>query len=73
MLGLIKTCFPEKYNSAEWQTKLKEMIPSFGKSLNEDPELCAELRSWTSKVLNLKNVVATPENNEIVQYKRIGF
>ncbi|WP_407427063.1 malate:quinone oxidoreductase [Arcticibacter sp.] len=65
MLGLIKTCFPEKYNSAEWQAKLKEMIPSFGKSLNEDPELCAELRSWTSQVLNLKNVVAAPESNEI--------
>lgn len=56
MLGLLKRCFKEKFESAEWQDKLKELIPSFGQKLNENPELCSELRDWTSQVLRLKNV-----------------
>ena len=53
MLDLIKTCFRDKYESQGWNDKLKEMIPSYGQSLNNNPELCKELRAWTSEVLNL--------------------
>src|SRR5690606_17886700 len=53
MLKLIRQCFPQEYNSEEWQTKLKEMIPSFGLKLNEHPELVAEIRDHCSKVLKI--------------------
>lgn len=53
MLNLIKRCFPEQYASAEWQAKFKEMIPSFGKALNEHPELLKQVRTETSKTLQL--------------------
>ncbi|MBX0290332.1 malate:quinone oxidoreductase [Hymenobacter sp. HSC-4F20] len=59
MLGLVQRCFPEKAKSAEWQAKLREMIPSFGQSLNDNPALVEELRARTSAVLGLK-VDATP-------------
>ena len=54
MLNLLKRCFPEKLKSAEWQTKIREMIPSYGKSLGEDGQLLEEVRSYTSDVLGLQ-------------------
>jgi len=39
--------------SDDWQAKLREMIPSFGKSLIEDGDLCLSIREETSKVLKL--------------------
>ena len=53
MLNLIKLCFKDEFESQEWQSKLKEIIPSYGKSLNENPELCNEIRQKTSKILKL--------------------
>lgn len=53
MLDLISRCFPEKAKSAEWQSKFKEMIPSYGQSLNENTALADEVRAHTAKVLKL--------------------
>lgn len=38
MLKVIQKCFTEKM--PEWQPKLKEMIPSYGLSLKENPSYC---------------------------------
>jgi malate dehydrogenase (quinone) len=54
MLDVIKKCFGEKMQSKEWQLKLKEMIPSYGLSLDTDPELCHEIRKRSGELLNLK-------------------
>ncbi|MDX5346247.1 MAG: malate:quinone oxidoreductase [Hymenobacteraceae bacterium] len=59
MLNLIEICFKDKIKTPEWQAKLKEMIPSYGQSLAENPELLLEVRNWTSKVLGL------PEMEEV--------
>ena len=53
MLNVIKKCFPAQMQSDEWQKKVKEMIPSYGHPLVENPALCDEIRAWTSKVLKL--------------------
>ncbi len=53
MLNLLERCFSGKFKSEKWQVKLRELIPSFGLSLDEHPERCAELREWTSAVLSL--------------------
>ena len=55
MLGLIKICFKTEFATAEWQNKLKELIPSFGKSLATDAMLCEKIRVWNSSVLKLVN------------------
>jgi malate dehydrogenase (quinone) len=39
--------------SPEWEAKLKEMIPSYGQSLADNPELCARIRQRTSNALKL--------------------
>ncbi|RAU82728.1 malate:quinone oxidoreductase [Pontibacter arcticus] len=53
MLDLLKRCFINKVDSVEWQTKLKQMIPSYGQSLGKDARLLEQVRSHTSQVLNL--------------------
>lgn len=53
MLGLLKQCFPKEYASVEWQQKLKEMIPSFGKSLATDATFCKTIRERSNGILGL--------------------
>lgn len=53
MLDLLEKCFPNEYASAAWQAKFKEMIPSYGVSLNDKPDLLAQLRAETSATLEL--------------------
>lgn len=56
MLNLLQKCFPEEIKSKEWQNKLTEMIPSYGKSLITNGELCRKTRSYTTAVLKLENI-----------------
>ncbi|WBO85450.1 malate:quinone oxidoreductase [Hymenobacter yonginensis] len=53
MVHLVQKCFPQQAASPEWQQKFHEMLPSFGQSLATKPELVAEVRARTSKVLGL--------------------
>jgi malate dehydrogenase (quinone) len=52
MLEVINKCFPE--NVKEWEPKIKEMIPSYGKSLMENPELLHEIHTFTEETLGLR-------------------
>lgn len=54
MLELLQRCFKNEMNSEAWKEKLKEMIPSYGKALSEDPELTEQIRSLTTSVLKLQ-------------------
>ena len=56
MLTLLERCFSDKIKSDENQAKLREMIPSYGRSLAKDPALLKELRKYTSEVLGLELV-----------------
>nr|WP_226999093.1 malate:quinone oxidoreductase [Flavisolibacter tropicus] len=53
MLDLLQRCFPEKAKTKEWQTKLQQMIPSYGKSLAKDEQLLQEVREHTGRILKL--------------------
>ncbi|GED67116.1 putative malate:quinone oxidoreductase [Brevibacillus reuszeri] len=53
MLEVMKKCFPQHINA--WEPKIKEMIPSHGLSLLENPELLEEIHATTAKVLGLKS------------------
>ena len=58
MVEVLKKCFTDKVNNGEWMSKLKEMIPSYGQSLVDNPDLCLQLRAETAAVLNLKNIAS---------------
>ncbi|WP_409368900.1 malate:quinone oxidoreductase [Lysinibacillus sp. 38-6] len=51
MLEVIKKCFPQQ--TKEWEPKLKEMIPSYGISLLQNPELLEEVHASTAEALGL--------------------
>ena len=51
MLEVIKKCFPQHIK--EWEAKIKEMIPSYGKSLMENPALLREIHTSTEQTLGL--------------------
>jgi malate dehydrogenase (quinone) len=51
MLEVIKRCFPEHVD--EWEAKIKEMIPSYGESLMDNPELLSEVHASTAEALGL--------------------
>ncbi|MFC5463475.1 malate:quinone oxidoreductase [Lederbergia graminis] len=51
MLDVITRCFPD--HMIEWESKLKEMIPSYGESLMENPELLREVHQSTAQTLEL--------------------
>ncbi len=54
MLELIRKCFPQS-KSAAWQEKLTQMIPSYGQTLNDNPELSDKIRAQTAATLKLTN------------------
>ncbi len=49
MLEIVERCFPEHLK--EWEPKIKEMVPSYGLSLMENPELLKEIQRSTSESL----------------------
>lgn len=49
MLGLLKTCFPDRMD--EWEPALRELIPSYGETLNGDAEKAAHLVGATAEKL----------------------
>lgn len=56
MVDLLDRCFPDKMKTEEWKSKLREMIPSYGKSLNDDEKLLQETRLHADKVLGLTSL-----------------
>ncbi|UOB20938.1 malate dehydrogenase (quinone) [Macrococcus armenti] len=52
MLRVIKECFGDRM--PEFEPKIKEMLPSYGKKLAEHPELFEEINKQTARALGLK-------------------
>ncbi len=53
MIKVLGQSFPERM--AEWEPKLKEMIPTYGQKLKDNPELLAEMKAETGRVLKLNS------------------
>lgn len=51
MLGLLERCFPQQYSG--WEPRLKDMVPSLGRKLHEDPTLLTELSEYTAGTLQI--------------------
>ncbi|RYL93371.1 malate dehydrogenase (quinone) [Sporolactobacillus sp. THM7-4] len=51
MLDVLKRCFPQQMKA--WEPKIKEMIPSYGVPLAENPELFRKVHASTSQTLGL--------------------
>ncbi|KAB7894827.1 malate:quinone oxidoreductase [Rouxiella sp. S1S-2] len=58
MLQLMERVFKDKIASPEWQSKLKEMIPSYGQEMNGNVELSEREMNRTSRILQLEDAHA---------------
>ncbi len=54
MLELLEKCFPQELAGKAWQEKIRDMIPSYGRSLLQDPELYAAVAESSSRTLGLE-------------------
>ncbi|UCO95991.1 malate:quinone oxidoreductase [Metapseudomonas lalkuanensis] len=61
MLTVLEKTFKDKIQTPEWQARLKEIIPSYGRKLNNDLELTNQVRAWSSERLQLEHVPVLPE------------
>lgn len=68
MITLVERSFKGRMQTPEWQAKIKEIIPSYGKKLNGDLTLLNKTREWSSKQLQLKfiKVKELPAEKRIV-------
>jgi malate dehydrogenase (quinone) len=53
MIEVIERSFKARMKSAEWKHKMKEMIPSYGESLDANVKLLHEMRRQTLAALHL--------------------
>jgi len=51
MLDVINRCFPD--DMKKWEGKIKEMIPSYGQKLLDNPELFRKVQDSTDEILGL--------------------
>jgi malate dehydrogenase (quinone) len=65
MLRVIEQHFPEALRTGEWSARLRQMIPSYGQSLIDNPALCQQVRAETAAILNINNInTENPKSKE---------
>jgi malate dehydrogenase (quinone) len=64
MLRVIERCFRDRLSGNGWANKLKEMIPSYGQSLIDNPALCQQVRAATAAVLKINNINQQEKRND---------
>jgi malate dehydrogenase (quinone) len=64
MLRVIDQHFPKTLRTGEWSARLRQMIPSYGQSLIDNPALCEQVRAETAAILNINNINTENTNKE---------
>lgn len=55
MVGLLHRCFEDRIKTPEWQSKLRQMIPSYGITLTDNDKMVTRSRKRTAEALKLEN------------------
>jgi malate dehydrogenase (quinone) len=53
MVEVIERCFKSRMKSSDWKLKMKEMIPTYGESLDKNEALMREVRTRTLATLHM--------------------
>ncbi|SIQ11797.1 malate dehydrogenase (quinone) [Marinobacterium stanieri] len=53
MMSIVERCYEERLQKSDWQDRIQELIPSYGKSLTDDAALMETVRARTLSVLEL--------------------
>ncbi|RZT09713.1 malate dehydrogenase (quinone) [Duganella sp. CF402] len=58
MLSLLEKVFPDRMKTAAWRGKIREIVPTYGQKLNENPELLVS--EWAATADTLQLAIASP-------------
>lgn len=61
MLSLLEKVFKQQVATPEWQSKLKTIVPSYGKKLDGDIDLTNQIRRYINDTLHLNYIEVKPE------------
>ena len=68
MLNVIEKLFPHQVKTPQWQARIKQVVPSYGQKLNNDPALAQQVWDHTAEVLMLtpppRIQMAAPANTQ---------
>jgi len=64
MLSLLEKVFPDQMKTAAWQEKIRDIVPSYGKKLNDNVQLLAD--TWASTAETLQLAIAPPSLENFV-------
>ncbi|TCK09566.1 malate dehydrogenase (quinone) [Marinobacterium mangrovicola] len=53
MISIVERCYIQHRGKSDWKARIKSMIPSYGESLNDNPELLRSVRERTLGTLEL--------------------
>uniref|UniRef100_UPI002582889D malate:quinone oxidoreductase n=1 Tax=uncultured Sphingomonas sp. TaxID=158754 RepID=UPI002582889D len=59
MLDLIKRAFPDRLATPRWQAAVREIVPTYGVALNDDPALLGH--QWNATAQTLQLAIAPPQ------------
>ena len=65
ILEVIRRSFADELKTPGWLAKLKEMIPSYGQSLAENPALDLKLRADNARILHIDDVDRSSQLKEV--------
>lgn len=68
MLSVLEKVFKDKVATPEWQAKIRQIVPSYGTKLNDDPEKVREEWAYTAEHLQLP----TPPQIDLEALKGTG-
>ena len=54
MLEVLERCFAKQLETAPWQARLRQLLPSYGQVLNDDALLLEATRRRSDALLNLQ-------------------
>ncbi len=54
LLELMERCFELEMASEEWKAAIRELVPTYGQRLTDDPGLCDRTRAHTDAILGLR-------------------
>ncbi|CAM3286554.1 malate dehydrogenase (quinone) [Paracoccus nototheniae] len=54
MLDALQRMFPDRFASAAWQNRLRDLVPSFGTALADDPRQLANAWAYSTEMLALR-------------------
>lgn len=53
MLKVLEQSFAKRFQEENWSERLRDMIPSYGRKMNEDQQLLSQVREYVNKWLQL--------------------